>query len=305
MRTGLSQIILICLLLSSPALRGYYNLSGSDKKYIERLLRVSSQRAYDFIGSRPAIPPRVLLVKDWDELKRPHVLPPPEWGIAIAIPQENLIILKERSFTITEPGLQQVLTHEFIHIATYHRAGGEWLPAWFNEGLAQMGSGETRFKARALLALSAWRRKIYSLHHLEYQNNFTRLGPSFAYAASLSAVELLSKEFGHEILLAIIDSTRSRESFEEGFATATGHSLNSFYWRWQKYIRKKYRFFFITSSNQIFWTLVALLFMLIGIWKWVATRRRLKRLREKPPTADEKTTTYNRIHYPEPPSTFV
>ncbi len=295
MRVAKFVVGILFIILAPVRLMGYYDLSGAEQKEIRSVLEETSEKAYKFIGLKPPHPPKVILVDDWQEVTEKGISTPPEWGAAIALPYKNMIILKKRSFSIVAPDLQRILTHEFIHIAVYHRVNGVPLPGWFDEGVAQIGSGETRFLSRAMLALAAWRKKVYSLRNLEYRGNFSKLGPSFSYAASLSALELLSEKYGIDIVRDIIDSTNGQDDFRRGFKSATGISLNQFYQMWEDYIRKKYRFFFLTSSNQIIWTVAALAFMLIAIWKWISKKRKIKRMK------DEEGSTYNGVYYTEPP----
>src|SRR5207249_1511955 len=66
---------------------------------------------------------------------------PPSWAIALAWPDENVMLVEAKS--LVKGDGQQTLRHELVHIAL-GRLGKGW-PRWFQEGFAQRLTGERNF----------------------------------------------------------------------------------------------------------------------------------------------------------------
>lgn len=117
----------------------------------------------------------------------------PAWAGAV---NDGKIRVPVQGLTSMTPGLERALKHEMVH-SFVHRLAERRCPVWFNEGLAQLESGEDIARyGPALARLYAQSRQV-PLRELE--GSFMRFDSSragLAYAESLAAVETLRERYG-------------------------------------------------------------------------------------------------------------
>jgi hypothetical protein len=65
----------------------------------------------------------------------------PEWGIAVAFPEERRIVMQGRGATSRAGDPRVTLRHELAHLAL-HEVMGSLPPRWFDEGYASFAAGE-------------------------------------------------------------------------------------------------------------------------------------------------------------------
>ena len=65
----------------------------------------------------------------------------PEWGIAVAIPEEWRIVMQGRGANASAGDPRTTLRHELAHLALYETMRGA-PPRWFDEGFASYSAGE-------------------------------------------------------------------------------------------------------------------------------------------------------------------
>ncbi|MFH1303389.1 MAG: hypothetical protein ABIK07_20175, partial [Planctomycetota bacterium] len=66
----------------------------------------------------------------------------PDWGAAAAIPHKKRIVIKSPDHFNLNRSIEELLAHEYSHLALAHRTGLGSAPRWFEEGLAMMVSRE-------------------------------------------------------------------------------------------------------------------------------------------------------------------
>jgi tetratricopeptide (TPR) repeat protein len=117
----------------------------------------------------------------------------PSWAGAV---NDGKIRVPVQGLTSMTPGLARALKHEMVH-SFVHRLAERRCPVWFNEGLAQIESGEDI--ARHGLALSRLYAQTRQIPLRELEGSFMRFDSSragLAYAESLAAVEMLRDRYG-------------------------------------------------------------------------------------------------------------
>lgn len=108
-------------------------------------------------------------------------------------------------------GLQKTLVHELVHIGLSRQA--EYLPCWFNEGLALVVSEEE----------TTANTKFVSIKQIEQalkQSNYDKLRSAYSY--SQRAVRKLVATYGKEKIITLGRSVSGTNSFENNFIKLVG-----------------------------------------------------------------------------------
>jgi tetratricopeptide (TPR) repeat protein len=136
----------------------------------------------------------------------------PGWAGAI---NDGKVRVPVQGLTSMTPGLAQVLKHEMVHSFVHRIAEGR-CPTWFNEGLAQMESGDDLGQYGPALA------KLYSESRqvpiVKLEGSFqglTSSGAALAYAESHAAVEMLRDRHGAYQLPGLLRSLGSGRTMEQ------------------------------------------------------------------------------------------
>lgn len=116
-----------------------------------------------------------------------------------------------------DPALSALLRHELVHAFVREASGGDKVPAWLNEGLAQwlardpsgdLASARKRMVGRALVPLEKLERPFAALPEPEIP---------FAYAQALLFTAFLERTHGRESLLAMVRGIRAGQRAAAAF----------------------------------------------------------------------------------------
>jgi hypothetical protein len=209
--------------------------------------------------------------------KLQHDLHIPDWGQALAIPGTNRIMLN----TVTAEkvnlysNLNQVLIHELSHILIAKKTGesSQAIPVWFNEGCAQLLSGEQRpfdMLNRAVLTNS-----IIAFDDLEYVLRYDPFMAELAYDQSLSAIQYLITLKGESVINEILNRLGDEHDFSKAFFLSTGQSTYSFEKNWALQLQPISVFQWTRYIDTVLWVLLMPLLFLIawGIKKFRAKKK--------------------------------
>jgi len=136
----------------------------------------------------------------------------PSWVGAI---NDGKIRVPVQGLTSMTPGLERSLKHELVH-SFVHRVAERRCPTWFNEGLAQLESGDEIARyGPALARLYAQSRQV---PFSQLEGSFMALNSSsasLAYAESLAAVQMLRDRYGAYQLPELLRSLGRGSTMEE------------------------------------------------------------------------------------------
>lgn len=163
----------------------------------------------------------------------------PEWGAAIAIPDERRIVMQGSSAGSDAGEPRGVLRHELAHLAL-HEAMGRLPPRWFDEGYASMSAGEwTRESAFETSLRLVWH-TLPTRDSLEagFYGGASRAEWSYAVARRVVA-ELAAIDEQNGLRNFFVD-WKSSGSFEVGIRQAFGMTGQQFDDRWRSRTRRQY-----------------------------------------------------------------
>jgi Peptidase MA superfamily len=193
----------------------------------------------------------------------------PEWGAGIAIPDENRIVLQGRGAPSTAGDPTVVLRHELAHLAL-HEYLGDRAPRWFDEGYAQLSSGEGgRDEALATnVALAV--RGVPTLVQVDSGLTGTLGNAEVSYALAYRAVADLAALDPQRGLSLFFSYWRAGGSLDQAVRRAYGEPLETFESAWRSQVRRRYGALALVSDLSV----ATLVFLLLLAPLYVIRRRR-------------------------------
>jgi hypothetical protein len=183
----------------------------------------------------------------------------PDWSGGVAFPAQRAIVLRPVGY-FDRREYREVLLHELAHICMAEKDKSSRIPLWFNEGVAMLMSGKTfTWDDHVILGTAVVTDKLLGLEEMEKMLTFGLTEAQLAYAQSLLAVQLLTHEYGEEIIGRLLDGLTDDESWEQIFERCTGNNSDQFAQELQAYIQKEYRWAFLLQLKNLFWIAVTLL----------------------------------------------
>ncbi|MBD3168817.1 MAG: hypothetical protein GF307_05000 [candidate division Zixibacteria bacterium] len=217
----------------------------------------------------------------------------PDWGIGVALPSRNMIVIKDPSRFSYGQNFGEVVRHEFAHLFLESSCRGcEW-PRWFHEGCAVMFSGEWRVGRDITVARAAAFSELPKLRELESVNQFSQAKADLSYSMSFLALRYYMDEFGRQALVDLFDNMRAGQEFPTAFFHATGLWYGKWEDEFRDYLEKRYFFIFWFGDWPVLWTALVLFFVTIYIMKRIQNRRKIRRWEEE--------ENYDRFDYGPPP----
>lgn len=202
----------------------------------------------------------------WDraEFEALALSTPPSWAVALAWPDENVMLVEARS--LVKGDGQQTLRHELVHIAL-GRLGKGW-PRWFQEGFAQRVTGERNFSIEhyTTLARAVSSDRVFKFDDLGTGFPELPTDVEIAYAQSAAFVEFLFDRHDRRSFGELVDGLQRGETFEIAFAKAFHTSLNLEERIFRDELPGKYPFWPIVTTGTSLWAFASLL-VIVGFYR--------------------------------------
>jgi hypothetical protein len=227
------------------------------------------------IGHAPPSPTLIYLAPTWEQFQ--GVQPggyPPQWAVGTAYPARNLIILRSpRAIKGGRTEIEEVLRHEYAHLALGRALKGNEAPRWLDEGFTMLQSRGWSLTWTYVLSRGVLSKALIPLEKLTDSFPLDQHQAQLAYAQSFSFVSFIKNEYGPEALPRLIKGIAHGLDAEEALQVATGLGLRNLERKWKKELKRRYSWIPIATSFFSLWFLASLLFLL-GYW---LKRRRAKR----------------------------
>lgn len=195
--------------------------------------------------------PTVMIMKEGEIFKRivhgRHV-------VAIAVPQNNLIVFDSTKVNTHPFSLEITLKHELCHLLLRHYIKEGNLPKWFNEGVSQWVSGGIAEiimggDSKNVLKEATLSKRIISLRELTWKFPVAEKSFRLAYEESKSIVEYIIREFGTSGLVRILNHLRQGDEIEGAVQKGLDISLQELEQRWQDHLIKSFTWAHYLSNN--------------------------------------------------------
>lgn len=197
----------------------------------------------------------------------------PEWGVAFALPEQDLVIM--RSPRIITEWLEQprtVLNHELSHIFLDQRLRPAAIPRWFQEGYAlwnaEMWGLEDMFETSVALALGSF----MPLRELRDGFPLSETLARRAYLQSYTVVDYLASNWNSRQLDLLFERWRETGELDNALRFSLGLTLDKFESNWHEWAGVRYGWLRLLGSATLLWIIAAGLFILVFVYR----RRRYK-----------------------------
>lgn len=192
------------------------------------------QSEWPGLGVRSLDSVRLLVVRDGRVLDSLTGGRAPEWGAAIAIPENRTIAIRADGAE-----LPRILRHELAHLAL-HQAVRAPIPLWFDEGYASWAAGEWERLGVLDLNLAVARGAVPDLVGLDNALRGGQTTAEAAYALATSAVIELARRNPTGTLAPLLERLGRGEPFDQAVLATTGLTLDRFDEAWHQGLRRRY-----------------------------------------------------------------
>jgi hypothetical protein len=205
----------------------------------------------------------------------------PEWGAAIAFPDQQRIVMQGGRAGGDAGDPLVVLRHELAHLAL-HEYMGALPPRWFDEGYASVAAGEWSREQAFETSLGLVWRSMPSLDSLDagFYSGATQAGWSYALAhRAVAELAALDKTNG---LTNFFRNWKETGAFDRAVRLSFGITLDAFDRHWHAATRRRYGALALVSNIS-----VAVGFFSLVLGPLFIARRRRDRIRLEAMKAQE------------------
>ena len=199
----------------------------------------------------------------------------PHWAAGVAHPESGEIVIAQHAPDGSLTDLDSLMRHEMAHVALYRATGGQELPQWFHEGVAESFGNEIDLMRSQILAGAVYGPGVPALGELE--NNFHGADPiavTVSYAAARDFVNYVRGRDGEgSDLRQVMTELRRGINFEAAWVKAYGRTLAELDSEWRTGLSGRFVWFPVISAGGL--PLAALSPLMV-----IAAVRRRRQLRE-------------------------
>ena len=202
----------------------------------------------------------------------------PEWGAAVAFPDEQRLVMQGGWAGSDAGEPRQVLRHELAHLALHERMG-RLPPRWFDEGYASVAAGEwTREQVLETAVGMVWR-TLPTVERLEAGFQRGELEAGWSYAMAHRAVGALLELGGEAGLQRFLASWQQSGSFDRGLRETYGMTTMGFDAYWHRQTRQRFGWLSFATDVSLAMAVALVLALPLLVGKRRRDRRRLAELR--------------------------
>jgi len=191
----------------------------------------------------------------------------PDWGVAAAVAEHNLIAVRSPKDYPLGRDLATVLRHELAHLHLDALVGLRQVPRWMQEGYAQQMAHQWQFGDDWIVARAVFSGRVIPLRDIDGVNSFRDASARLAYAESYLAMHRFLDAYGWDGLLLFAARIRAGGNWDEGFFNATGVNYAGFQREFAEYIRGKYNWASFLGDTALLWVFLVAIFVVLYIVK--------------------------------------
>ncbi|MBI5609973.1 MAG: hypothetical protein HY902_13955 [Deltaproteobacteria bacterium] len=214
----------------------------------------------DFVGSDEAFS-EVMKdhgVQGWDE----------RWLAGLALLEQHRIIVAvngTRALTTRE-----TLEHELVHAGLHQSGTGQWLPRWYQEGVATLLAGEATWERMRDMAGAAPLGQLANLSALDQGFRGSQVAVERAYAMSAGFLRFCTQRAGGQHMVGQLQQRlRQGIGFDSAFALTFGGRPEALYAAYAEQVQASASSWAMLLSDTTVWSLVSLLalFSMVQAWR--------------------------------------
>ena len=205
----------------------------------------------------------------------------PDWGAAAAFPQRGLIAIKSPDkFNIRKP-LNQLLAHEYTHLAVADMAGINRVPRWFDEGMAMFISTEWGWSDNLAMGRVGVFGDFIPLMEIEQVNRFGEGKAHVAYSQSYLAVKYMVDNYGKGSLSRFLREIGRGRKVDAALTTATGSNFLEFQEEFNQHLAKQFNLITVFMDTMVLWLGLAVIVVIGAFMRYRKKRSYYKKWEEE------------------------
>ncbi len=222
----------------------------------------------------------LILLRDLSNLQESGFGPPERWVAGLADPGGLRIALRAGTELETLATLRTVFRHELAHLLV-HAASGGGAPRWLHEGYAQFASGAWGWDDAWKIQITLFRDGSGSLKDVDLRFRSNPEEIRLAYLLSYTVVQELHSLGGDAGLSALFGSLRNGDSLDVGLRRVYGLTQEQFERQWRATVMDRYGWLYLLSRVALFWFLITVVVLTVGLRRMRRDRHRLEEMREQ------------------------
>jgi hypothetical protein len=237
-------------------------------RYAQRMFAVSKQELQTLFQWPVSFRPTLVLMSDHHRFRQMAGHP---LVVAFARPSENVMVIDYTRMTTKPFNLQSTIQHELCHLILHHHITDNRLPRWLDEGVCQWASDgladiivDTR---RELLPTAILSGRYFDLANLKHGFPRDKKGLILAYEQSKSIVDYMSRTYGRQSILDLLELLRQGNELEFAVEKRFAITLDHLEAGWREHLKKNINWFSYLSIHlyEILFVSAALLTILAYI----------------------------------------
>ena len=199
--------------------------------------------------------------------------------VAYAVPGRNVMVIDYTRMNTSPFSLRSTLKHELCHLLLHHYIDRSNLPKWFDEGVCQWASdGMAEIVMdlrRSDLTRAVLSGRYFRMRELNAGFPGDKNSLQLAYAQSKSLVDYISREYGKEAILTILNNLRFGLSFEKAIQASLSISFQELEREWLDNLKRKNTWFtYLTIHMYEFLFVLGALIVVIGFVRVIIKKKR-------------------------------
>jgi len=220
--------------------------------------------------------PTLVLINDRQQFKQ---MVGTDQIVAFALPRKNVMVIDYSKMNTSPFTLKTTIKHELCHLFLHHYIDRANLPKWFDEGVSQWASDGIAeiimdYK-RSNLTRAILSGRYFRMRELNTGFPGDKDSLQLAYAQSKSLVDYISREYGKESILAILNNLRYGLSFEKAIQESMAISFKTLEREWLDDMKHKNNWFtYLSIYMYEFLFVLGAIIVVIGFVRVVIKKRR-------------------------------
>jgi len=226
--------------------------------------------------------PTLVLIKDRQQFQQ---MVGTDQIVAFAVPRQNVMVIDYSRMNTSPFTLKTTLKHELCHLLLHHYIDRSNLPKWFDEGVSQWASDGIAeiimdYK-RANLTRAVLGGMYFRMRELNTRFPGDKDSLQLAYAQSKSLVDYISREYGKESILTILNNLRYGLAFEKAIQESLAISFIELEREWLDHLKHKYNWFtYVSIYMYEFIFVLGALIVVVGFVRVIIKKKRYAELED-------------------------
>ncbi len=191
----------------------------------------------------------------------------PDWGVAAAVGERNLIAVRSPADYPFERSLRETLRHELAHLHLDAMSELRQVPRWMHEGYAQQFAHQWVFGDDFLISRAVFFDQAIELRDIDGVNSFAGPRAQLAYNESFLAMNHFLAAYGQDGLLIFCQSLRDGGDWDAAFSAATGVDYAGFQKEFTEFLHTRYNWIAFLGDTILLWIGLVGFFVVIYIIK--------------------------------------